>query len=271
MIRQNLHMHTVFDDGRDTCRAMLEACLSAGMTSAGVSLHSPMPFENDWAPADCGPFLDEMARQKEAFRGRLCVYAGIELDVLSAGYVDPAPFDYVIGSAHHIPLRTPPPGVDHMPEVTGRLIAEDFGGDADAAAEAYFREAARVAEMSCAQIAGHFDLLTKFDEKHAFFDPESPRFRRAARMAMDALCDAGKIFEVNTGAISRGWRTAPYPSRELLWELKRRGARVTVSSDAHASDAVSCWFTQAEEMLRACGFSEIWTFDGREFAPSPLG
>ena len=124
--------------------------------------------------------------------------------------------------------------------------------------------------MSCAQIAGHFDLLTKFDERHRFFNPESPRFRKAALAAMDALADAGKIFEVNTGAISRGWRSAPYPSRDLLAELKRRGARVTVSSDAHAKDAVACWFPQAEEMLKACGFREIWQFDGKEFAPAPL-
>ena len=191
--------------------------------------------------------------------------------MLSAGYVDPAPFDYVIGSAHHIPLSECPPGVDHMPEVTARLIREDFAGDADAAAEAYFREVTRVADLACAKIAGHFDLLTKFDEKHAFFNPQSPRFRKAARAAMDALCDAGKIFEVNTGAISRGWRSEPYPSRELLLELRRRGARVTVSSDAHARDAAACWFPQAETLLRACGFTEIWTFDGREFAPEALG
>jgi hypothetical protein len=36
-------------------------------------------------------------------------------------------------------VRAIPPGVDHLPEVTAELIAVDFAGDADAAAEMYFR------------------------------------------------------------------------------------------------------------------------------------
>ncbi|MBR1407334.1 MAG: histidinol-phosphatase HisJ family protein [Clostridia bacterium] len=270
MIRQNLHMHTVFDDGKDTCRGMLEACLQQGITSAGISLHSPLPFENDWSAAETAPFLAEMRRQKEAFEGRLTVYTGIEMDVLSTAVVDDSPFDYVIGSVHHLPVRENPPGVDHMPEVTARLIAEDFGGDADAAAEMYFRELLRVAENPRMAVCGHFDLLTKFDEKYRFFDPESPRYRRAALYAMDALCDAGKIFEVNTGAISRGWRSSPYPSTELLRELRKRNGRVTVSSDAHSRDAVACAFPQAEALLLDCGFTELWVFDGCSFVPEGL-
>ena len=38
MTFRNLHMHSVFDDGKDTCRDMLEACLQKGMPAAGISL-----------------------------------------------------------------------------------------------------------------------------------------------------------------------------------------------------------------------------------------
>ena len=88
---------------------------------------------------------------------------------------------------------------------------------------------------------------------------------------MDALVSAGKIFEVNTGAISRGWRTAPYPSRWALEQLKRRSARVTISSDSHSIDTVDCAFGQAQALLRACGFEEIWAFDGETFRPKKIG
>jgi len=93
----------------------------------------------------------------------------------------------------------------------------------------------------------------------------------AALDAMDALVSAGKIFEVNTGAISRGWRTAPYPSRWALEQLKRRSARVTISSDSHSTDTVDCAFGQAQALLRACGFEEIWAFDGETFRPKKIG
>ena len=276
MIRQNLHMHSRFDDGRDPCMAMLSACEARGMTSAGVSLHSPLPFPNDWTPEDTGPFLAEMRALKAAFAGRMRVYAGLELDVCSFGYVDPGPFEYVIGAAHHLPVSDPPPAVDESPETTAETLEACFGGDADAMAEAYYAETARIAEYREADVCAHFDLLTKFDERRRFFNPESGRYVRAASRAMDALIAAGKIFEVNTGAISRGWRREPYPARALLLEIKRRGGRVTVSSDAHAAEAVACAFDAAERLLLSCGFTEIWQLeDGAgggkpAFRPVPL-
>ena len=53
MIRQNLHTHTTWDDGRNTAREMIEAAMAAGMTSVGISLHSPIPFDSSWSiPVD---------------------------------------------------------------------------------------------------------------------------------------------------------------------------------------------------------------------------
>ena len=255
---QNLHMHSTFDDGKSSCEEMLEACWAAGLTSAGVSLHSPMPFPNDWAPVHDDGFRREMDRLKEKYAGIHPVFMGIELDVLSVGVVDVSPYDYVIGSVHHLPGGEIPPSVDGSPEESMQTLQEVFGGDPDAMAEQYFREVMREAEHPEMEITAHFDLLTKFDEKHGLFHPESERFRRAGCKALDALCDAGKIFEVNTGAISRGFRTTPYPSRFFLEEIRRRGGRVLVSSDAHHASAVTQSFAESETLLREVGFREIW-------------
>ncbi|MCR4708378.1 MAG: PHP domain-containing protein [Clostridiales bacterium] len=276
MVFRNLHMHSTFDDGKDTCHDMLEACLKVGMPAAGISLHSPMPFENDWAPENTEPFLAEMALQKEIFSGRMTVFTGIELDTRSMAGVDLSPFDYVIGAVHHLPGVEPPLSVDHAPEITMRIFREFFSGDPDAMAEGYFGELLKVAECREAAICAHFDLLTKFDEKYHFMNPESPRYQKAALRALNALLDAEKIIEVNTGAISRGWRSTPYPSKEFLLEIRRRGGKVTVSSDSHAKETVDCAFGQAVEILASCGFAETWQIfpnsnGGKPFfAPVPL-
>ncbi|MEE0401510.1 MAG: PHP domain-containing protein, partial [Christensenellales bacterium] len=97
---QNLHAHSVFCDGKNTPEEMIRACLAAGMDSAGISIHSPLPFANGWAAEaeNVAPFLAEMRRLKAAYAGRIAVYAGVEWDVLSdAGWLEP--FDYAIGSA----------------------------------------------------------------------------------------------------------------------------------------------------------------------------
>ena len=270
MICQNLHTHTTWDDGKNTAREMIEAALAAGMTAVGISVHSPTEPEDGWSlPAEKLPdYRWEMAALAREYAGRIRVYCGVEWDVTSS--IALAPFDYVIGSVHYLPIEGHPT-VDDSEAVTERFLSEVFHGDADAAAAMYFGELERVAREPEVDIVGHFDLLTKFDERRHFFNPDSPAYRRSAEQAMEALVAAGKIFEVNTGAISRGYRKAPYPSRALLTRLCQMGGHVTVSADAHAASGIACAFDEAEALLRACGFREIYALGESGFAPAPLG
>jgi len=270
MIRQNLHTHSLWDDGEDTMERMVLAAEAAGLTSLGFSIHTPMPFPARWTISRerLPDYWAEARRLKEAYRGRVAVYCGAEWDLLSEAAF--GMFDFVIGSIHYI-------GddrdccADFTPETTARYLKQAFRGDADAAAEAYFAQYAALAAVDEVDVVGHFDLITKFDELEDFYHPDSPRFRAAAIGAMDALVAAKKIFEVNTGAVSRGFCTSPYPSRALLEELHSRGGRITISSDAHCAEHVAFGFAEAETLAKNCGFSEIWQFDGRGFVPEPIG
>ena len=60
------------------------------------------------------------------------------------------------------------------------------------------------------------------------FDENDERYRRAWRQAADRLLETGKPFEINTGAISRGYKSVPSPSAEILSYLIRRGARLSL-------------------------------------------
>ena len=270
MICQNLHTHTTWDDGKNTAREMIEAALAAGMTAVGISVHSPTEPGDGWSlPAGRLPdYRQEIAALAREYARRIRVYCGVEWDVTSK--IALAPFDYVIGSVHYLPIEGHPT-VDESEAVTARFLSEVFHGDADAAAAMYFGELERVAQEPEVDIVGHLDLLTKFDERRHFFNPDSPVYRRSAQRAMEALVAAGKIFEVNTGAISRGYRKAPYPSRALLTQLCQMGGHVTVSADAHAASGIACAFDEAEALLRACGFREIYALGESGFAPMPLG
>ena len=269
MITQNLHMHSTWDDGKCSVEEMIAASRDAGLTSVGLSVHAPMPFANCWeCPKErLGDYIADVREMQAKYAGEIRVYLGIEWDA-TAQDLDLTPFDYVIGSVHEIPV---PMGgtrsVDCDPETTAAYIRECFGGDTDAAAEAYFAELSKVAKKKEAQIVGHFDLITKFDEMHHFFDENSPRYEVAAKKAMAELVNAGKIFEVNTGAISRGYRTTPYPSAKWLRLLREMGGRVTVSADAHHTGGVTCAFELAEQMIKDAGFAEIWVLEGKEFVP----
>ena len=265
MIAQNLHAHCTFDDGKNTPEEMVRASQAAGLTSVGLSLHGPLPFETPWAARreEIPSFLREMRRLREAYAGEIRVYAGVEWDVLCEP-VDRSAFDYVIGSVHHLPADGGFFAVDESPQATQRILRLYFGGDANAAAGLYYEQVECLARVPEVDVVGHVDLITKFNERHGFFDENSPAYRRAALRALEALVAAEKIFEINTGAISRGWRTTPYPSRALLREIARMGGRVTVSADAHGAEAVAFGFEQARALALAYGFREIWQLEEQD-------
>ena len=255
MFRQNLHAHSTYDDGKNTLREMIEASMAAGLMSVGISVHSPLPYESGWGvyPDRLEAYIGEMHALTEEYAGRIEVFTGIEWDILTK--TDLSRFEYVIGSVHHMPMGDPGPCVDERVETTRGIIERDFGGDVDAMAEAYFAQYDAVAAEPEADIVGHIDLLTKFDEKEPFFTGRSRRYMNAALSAMEKLVRAGKIFEINTGAISRGYRTTPYPDKVLLGALREMGGKITISADAHHVSGVACAFDRAQALARSCGYT----------------
>ena len=260
MKRQNLHCHTTFDDGKDSPETMVRAALETGFSSVGVSLHCPVPGEDDWCCKETNEakFIEEMRRLREIYAGRIEVWCGLEYDVDAARRSVP-PYDYIIGSCHMLDGIA----IDRDPETAELLIASQ--GGSDRAAQLYYGRMTAMADFPEISIVGHFDLLTKYNERAPLYDTGSGIYRDAAFAAMERLSAAGKIFEINSGAISRGWRTAPYPEPELLRHLKSIGGRVCISSDAHSAAAMDCAFDRCEALARDCDFKELWHFNGSGF------
>ncbi len=271
MIQQNLHTHTVFDDGKNTHMEMAEAALNAGLTTLGFSYHSVLPYENDWAiqAENIPAYLEALEACQKAFEGRLRILSGIEWD----GSSDPAGrelFEYVIGSFHHIEKDGVQLDIEESFPITERILREDYGGNAAQMAEEFFAQYERFARDPDIDIIGHFDILAKYCEQSGLIDLEAPSYVGPAIEAMGPLIEAGKIFEVNTGQIFRGRMKNPCPSPLLLKELYVRGARMTISSDAHFTAQIVFGFDEAAELLQSIGFTEIWQFAEDGFAPVPL-
>ena len=273
MTVQNLHTHTVFGDGRNTAEEMVLGAISSGCTSLGFSEHSPLPAGLDpegWtmAAADVPAYRAEVLRLREACAGRLEIFLGLEQDMDSP----PPDFtpDYRVGSVHSVWAGGQYLSVDASSERTERAIREWFGGDPYAYTAAYYRRVAEVAEKTGCQIVGHFDLVTKFNEGGRLFNEADPRYLSAALEALDALAGRDVIFEINTGAISRGYRSAPYPSPALLRAIRDRGGRICLTSDSHSADTILYAFAQASELARSHGFRETWVLTRDGFRPQGL-
>jgi histidinol-phosphatase (PHP family) len=144
--------------------------------------------------------------------------------------------------------------VDYSEEVQRKGIREGFGGDPYAMTRYYFEILAQFPQRQNPDIIAHFDLVTKFNEGGKLFDEDDPRYWKPALETMEYLCAKERMFEINTGAMSRGYRSVPYPSARLLRALREFGGRIVLNCDSHSVDTVCSFLPEAAEIARACGF-----------------
>lgn len=251
MIRCDFHMHTTFCDGKNTAEEMVLSAIEKGMTCIGISthamLHSSIPTEEMQRRLDA--YRVEMARLKEKYKGQIELLCGLELELDMDRPIDLTQYDYVIGSLHYLYRDGKIAYVDHSPSYWLRAVEELYGGDPIALAEDYYANIVRLREHKI-DFIGHFDLCTKFNRGGKYFDECDPRYLAAAFRAVDALLPLGVPFEVNTGAISRGYQDHPYPNTEILKYIAAHGGRVLLNSDSHAAENIGYQFDKWEPVVR---------------------
>ena len=258
-MRQDLHTHTTFCDGANTPEEMVQAALAQGLDCLGFSGHSHTPLDESYcmSPKGTQDYRREISRLKGLYRDRLTILCGIEQD-LSAD-LPAVDYDYVIGSAHYLHPQGNWFPVDESREILVQAADRFYCGDIYALAEDYFRTVAQVDQVTHCDIVGHFDLIRKFNGDGALFDEHHPRYTAARDRAIQALCSRGALFEINTGAISRGYLDLPYPHPELWPAIAAQGGRFVLSSDSHRSDTLCFQFHRWTQELQRMGLAACLT------------
>ncbi len=261
MMKQSLHVHTILDDGKNTMEEMVRAGIGAGLESMGFSGHSRLSFGADWTmlPESEKQYHREIKRLRDIYP-EIRIYEGLELDLYSD--IPDYSYEYIIGSVHNLYACGEYVSLDESRQILEEAIDRLFEGNSKAVAEAYFEEAGRIKN---ADIVGHFDLISKFNEKGDIF--READYMDAALFAMQKLAADNMIFEINTGAVSRGYRSMPYPSEKLLYELRKLDGRITVTSDAHEISGIAYGYDEAVYLAKQCGFDRIWLLSDDGFVP----
>lgn len=264
--KQNLHIHTTYADGRDTPQQIIHTAIEKGFHSIGFSEHSYMPFSSyplQMTPEKTVDYIKEIRALKEKYKGETDIFCGLELELFSE--LDTSEFDYVIGSVHYLDFDGEILGFDRSLDEAVAYVRDNFGGDGLAFAKKYYETLCSLEKKGRVDILGHFDLLTKNNEKGKFIDVTSKEYLYYGYEAIHALKGKVPFFEVNTGAISRGYRTLPYPQREFLSEFKRCGYGAVITSDCHDRNHLDCGYDMARELLLSNGFCSIFILTDNGF------
>lgn len=263
----NLHTHSTYCDGKNTLEEMVQAALKLNFCSLGFSGHGFTDGDNSYCMKDTAAYIHEVKTLRQKYKDEIEIYLGVEEDAIC--FVDRSKFDYIIGSSHY--YRTPKGlyAVDNTPDTVKECL-KHFNNDPIALAENYFSHFCTYINSRRPDIIGHFDLLTKFDEKNGYMFLNNTEYHALAEKALRDALRADCLFEVNTGAISRGWRTTPYPHENLLHILKNEGGKLTLTSDSHAAETLDCHFAETKQLLKDVGFQYTYVLYGGTFVKDYL-
>lgn len=263
----NLHTHTTFCDGKSTAEETVLSAIKKGFATLGFSGHGYTAFELTSCMKDEDGYIKEINRLKDKYKDHIEIYLGTEED--SFAPVDRSKYEYIIGSSHFVRANGVILPIDLRPECMTACL-EAFGGDVKKLSESYYSSFSEYLLSRRPDVVGHFDLLTKYDEMSEAHFLGNPKHDKIAEYFIEKVAREGLLFEVNTGAISRGYRTRPYPALNLLYKIKNEGAPITLTSDCHNAEYLDCNFDETKSMLRDVGFKEITVLCNHKFTKIPL-
>ena len=239
---------------------MIDEAVRLGFPSIGISSHAYTGYPFD----ECGikkekveEYFSTVLSLKEEYRGRINVFLGLELESRVMGEKRPGiepRLDYTIGSVHLFRKVGRFISVDNTPAEWEEALAL-YNGDTLSLIESYLEELVSFAEESPFDIVGHYDLYTKFNGKKALFDEDDPLYRALALKYLDRIAETGKIVEINTGAMSRGWRSVPYPAFFILEHMRKKNVPVIINSDAHSASALAFGYDTARSLALDAGYT----------------
>ena len=145
-----------------------------------------------------------------------------------------------------------------------------FKYDVEAMAEQYFASFCDYILKRKPDIIGHFDLITKFDEIDEVRFLNNEKYLALSEKYVREALKSGSLFEFNTGAISRKYRSFPYPYENLLHIIKKEGGGLVLSSDSHDVSTLDFYFEESRKILKDVGFEFVYTFYEGEFIKEGL-
>lgn len=262
MIKIDLHTHTSYCDGADTPEEMAREAWARGFSAIGFSGHSYVPFDLECCmnEEETKAYRAEVMRLKNEYRGKMEIFLGLEQDYYAPKPKEP--YDYRIGSVHYLLVDGTYYPVDLDAETLEQLCSVHFKGDFDLLAEQYFSTVSKVVEKTNCEIIGHLDLISKFFDRMGY--QPSEKYLKAAKEAVHVLAEYQKPFEINVGAMTRGYRKVPYPSEEILREIKKAGGSIVINGDCHQKQCLGKYLPEAAVFAKKCGFEsrQILTENG---------
>ena len=263
----NFHSHSLFSDGKAAPEEFIKSAISKKFPAYGYSCHSPVPFPTKWN-MDAGKlqeYLGEIGRIRLAYKDKIEVYAGLELDYINGlphlpvSVLKKMGFDYILGSVHFIDRY--PDGshfcFDSKPDIFFQGIEIIYNNDFRKAISGYYEKTRMMIDKDCPDIIGHMDKIKMHNTVKPYFDEEEEWYRKQVGETLDLIAEKGCIMEVSSRGLYKHNPPLLYPSAWVIKQAYLRKIPVMLNSDAHHPDEIDCYFEETALMLKQTGYKTL--------------
>lgn len=249
----NYHTHTNYCDGKNSCEQIVLKAIELGLSELGFSGHSYTFFDESYCMSldNTKKYVQDISHLKEKYKDKIKILMGIEQDYYSEEST--AGYDFVIGSVHYLLKNGEYIELDGSKKALINSVERHWDGDFYAFSKDYFETVSDVVNKTGCDIIGHIDLITKFNGDSSLFSPKNKKYLSYAQNAVERLAKTNALFEINTGAMSRGYLQNPYPSKEILEMIYKNSGNVILSSDCHDKDYLTYGFEKAKTLCNEVG------------------
>lgn len=254
----NLHTHTNFCDGKNKAEEIVQKALFKGFSSIGFSGHGYTSHDLSYCMKDIKGYIETINSLKEKYKNDIQIYLGLEEDLTEPCKREN--YDYIIGSSHYISYNGKYIPVD-LSEDNFKELLKLFDGDFLSFAKSYYETFCDYILKRKPDIVGHFDLITKYSE---YIFSNKSYLELSEKYIKTALL-SDSFFEVNTGAMARGYRKTPYPYENILYVIKKNDGKIILNSDCHDYENLDFGFLEVKAMLKDIGFSYTYVLYDNEF------
>lgn len=263
------HSGEYCDHASGTLREVLEAAVSQGFSTFGVSEHAPrlgdrflydeerqMGWDVPKLISNFETYAEDIRKLSTEFDGRLTVLRGFEIEVVPddryaevmSGYRRDLAFEYMVGSVHHVDEII----IDGPPELFQKAV--DSCGGLENLGVAYYESVARMIEALKPEVVAHLDLIRKNAPSNE--SVESARLRDAATETLEFARKHGCILDVNTAGYRKGLGS-PYPAPWLVQTAHEMGIGFCFGDDSHSPGDVGSGIEDAKQYMIENGVEAI--------------
>jgi histidinol-phosphatase (PHP family) len=263
------HSGEFCEHAEGTLRAVVEAAVTAGMATVGLSEHAPRSEDRFLYPSerqkgftvgrlqsDFDAYVAEAKALAQEFSDRVEILVGFEAEVVpAASYADQMlalkekyALEYMVGSVHYVGEIQ----IDGTLEEFHAAVAAS--GGIESLAVRYYDTVADMAARLKPEVVGHLDLIRRNAPVGA--DLQTAAIAAAADRALQSVKESGAILDLNTA----GWRKGlgnPYPEPRLVRQAQELGIAFCFGDDSHGPTQVGDGIDRARDYLLGLGVTSI--------------